>query len=144
MAIILGTLAAAIFILYSLYFVRILKGTYQAFEQELLAALADLMISVGAAARRQSWYLIIAAVLLEIFYFVLTFLVIDNLLLLAFTGAMVLLETLHIFSMINNFAKFFKGTIVLKQLFEWRVERISAVVFFTHSFLVLACLLFFS
>lgn len=133
-----------IFFVYSLYFVRILKGTHQAFEQEMLTALADWMIGVGAAARRQSWYLIIAAVLVEIIYFALTFLVIDNVLLLAFTGALVLLETLHIFSTINNFAKFFKGTIVLKQLFEWRVERISAVVFFTHSFLVMACLLFFS
>lgn len=133
-----------IFFLYSLYFVRILKGTHLAFEQEMLAALADWMISVGAGARRQWWYLITAAVLVEIIYFVLTFLLIDNLLLLAFTGALVLLETLHIFSTINNFAKFFKGAIVLKQLFEWRVERISAVVFFTHSFLVMACLLFFS
>ena len=143
MAIILGIFAFLLFIMYSLYFVRIIKGTHLAFEQELLAALADWMISVGANARRQTWLLIISAVILEIVYFVLTFMVMENLLILTFTAAFALLETIHIFSTINNFAKFFKGTIVLKQIFEWRVERISAIVFFTHSFLVLACLLFF-
>lgn len=143
MAIVLGILAAIVFLVYSLYFVHIIKGTYQGFEQEMLTALADWMISVGAAARRQTWILVTAAVIMEAVYFVLTFLVMDNLLILAFTGALVLLETLHIFSTINNFSKFFKGTIVLKQLFEWRVERISAIVFFTHSFLVLAALIFF-
>jgi hypothetical protein len=140
--IILGIFAASIFLLYSLYFVRIIKGSQEEFEEELLGALAEWMISTGEAARRQSVYLIAFAILLEITYFLLTFLVIENPLLLAFTGSMVLLETLHVFSIINNFVKFFKGSIVLKQLFEWRVERICCMVFFTHSFLILASLIF--
>ncbi len=142
MKIILGIFAASIFFLYSLYFVRIIMGTPEEFENELLGTLAEWMIGVGAAARRQSIYLIAFAILLEIAYFILVFLVMENPLLLALTGVMVLLETLHVFSIINNFTKFFKGTIVLKQLFEWRVERICCVAFFTHSFLILASLIF--
>lgn len=143
MTIVLGIFAGIIFILYSLYFVQIIKGKQQEFEQQLLQALADWMISVGAKTRRQTWIIIILSVILEITYFVLTLLVVENLLIIAFTGAFVMLETLHIYSLINNFSKFFAGNIVLKELFEWRVERISAMVFFTHSFLVLSCIIFF-
>lgn len=143
MAVVLGIMAAIIFLVYSVYFVRIIKGNHQEFEQELLAALADWMISTGLAARRQMWILTALAVSLEIAYFALTLLVMDNLLIIAFTGAFAVLETLHIFSAVKNFFKFFAGTIVLKELFEWRVERISAMVFFTHSFLLLSSLIFF-
>ena len=143
MTIVLGIFAGIIFIGYSLYFVQIIKGNQQVFEQQLLEALAGWMISAGAKARRQIWILIILSVILEIAYFVLTLLVVENLLIIAFTGAFVMLETLHIYSIINNFNKFFAGTIELKELFEWRVERISAMVFFTHSFLVLSCIIFF-
>ena len=143
MTIVLGIFAGIIFIGYSLYFVQIIKGNQQVFEQQLLEALTGWMISAGAKARRQIWALIILSVILEIAYFVLTLLVVENLLIIAFTGAFVMLETLHIFSTINNFNKFFSETIVLKELFEWRVERISAMVFFTHSFLVLSCIIFF-
>ena len=69
MKIILGIFAASIFLLYSLYFVRIIRGTQEEFEQELLGILAEWMISAGAAARRQSVYLIAFAILLEITYF---------------------------------------------------------------------------
>lgn len=143
MTVVLGIFAGIIFIVYSIYFVQIIKGSQLDFEQEMLAAFANWMIETGAAARRKVRILIILSVALEIAYFVLTLLVIDNLLLITFTGAFIMLETIHLFSLIMNFIRFFAGTIVLKQLFIWRVERLSAMLFFTHSFLVLASLIFF-
>jgi hypothetical protein len=143
LTVVLGIFAGIIFIVYSIYFVQIIKGSQLDFEQEMLAAFANWMIETGAAARRKVRILIILSVALEIAYFVLTLLVIDNLLLITFTGAFIMLETIHLFSLIMNFIRFFAGTIVLKQLFIWRVERLSAMLFFTHSFLVLASLIFF-
>ncbi len=143
MTVVLGIFAGIIFIVYSLYFVQIIKGSQRDFEQEMLAAFAGWMIETGAAARRTVRILVILSVALEIAYFVLTLLVVDNLLFITFTGAFIMLETLHLFSLIMNFIRFFAGTIVLKQIFIWRVERLSAMLFFTHSFLVLASLIFF-
>lgn len=143
MTVVLGIFAGIILFGYSLYFGQIIKGGQQEFEQEMLTVLAGWIADTGAEAKRTLWILVILSVAMEIAYFTLTVLIVDNLLLLAFTGAFILLETLHLFSLINNFVRFFAGRIVLEQLFIWRVERISAVLFFTHSFLILANLIFF-
>lgn len=143
MTVVLGIFAGIILFGYSLYFGQIIKGGQQEFEQEMLTVLAGWIADTGAEAKKIVWILVILSVAMEIAYFTLTVLIVDNLLLLAFTGAFILLETLHLFSLITNFIRFFAGRIVLKQLFIWRVERISAMLFFTHSFLLLADIIFF-
>ena len=78
---------------------------------------------------------------LELLYFVLVFAVIKNLALLIFTGLFVMIEIYHLTSFGLSLARFFRGDIKLKYLFNWRLERFSALIFYTHSLLVLVSII---
>lgn len=133
----LGLIAGTLIFLYSFYFIRIIKGEPEGFELELLQALADWMIQKGASSRGQLWLMLLLAFLLELLYFLLVFSVVKNLFLLMFTGFFIAVESYHLISFGYSLGRFFRGDIKLKHLFNWRWERFSAILFFTHSLLVL-------
>jgi hypothetical protein len=141
MSISLGIMAGIIFFTYSLYFSRIIKGSPQEFEMDILKALGGWIIVRGMASRRSLWMLLYVSLIIEILYFGFTLLVIDNLAMQFITGLAVGLEIFHMGYMGRNLSRFFKGKIALKEIFGWRLERISALLFFTHSFLVLVFLI---
>lgn len=140
-AIALGILAGIIFLIYSFYFSRILKGNPQEFETELLRALGGWMVDKGLASRRSLWLMLFLSIVIEVVYFGLALLVISNLALQFITGFMVGLEGFHLGYTIRSFSRFFKGQTTLKELFDWRLERISAIMLFTYSFLILVFLI---
>lgn len=141
MALILGIMAGCILAIYSFYFVRIITGSPRAFEEELLKAFAAWAITRGTAIRGQIRLLILASVLLEFVYFVMVFTVISNPAMLIFSGFLVGVEIIHFSLVIRNFYQFFHGEIMIKEIFNWRMERVSAVLFFTHCMLVIFSLI---
>ncbi|NLJ72795.1 MAG: hypothetical protein GX333_07255 [Syntrophomonadaceae bacterium] len=143
MTILLGVLAGIIFLSYSFYFYKIMLGKPEDFELELLKSLADWMVGRGTKSRSDLWTLYFVAIILEIFYFILVFTIIKHPVLLGVTGFFVGIEVIHMAFVARSFSRFFSGKIVLKELFNWKMERISGLAFFTHSFLLLVCLIFF-
>lgn len=140
---VLGIMAGIIFVVYSLYFVRIIKGEPQVFELELLKSLAAWMIERGRASKTQLWLMYFLSLLLEIIYFILSFYLLTNPVLRLVTAAFVGVEVYHMSMIAVYFRRFFAGKTMISQLFNWPLERISATFFFTHSFLVLVSLIIF-
>lgn len=143
MTILLGVLAGVLFLTYSYYFYKIMLGKPEDFEVELLKSLASWMVSNGSKSRSQLWMIYGISIILEIFYFVLVFTTIKHPVLLVITSFFIGIEFIHLAIIGRSFQKFFSGQIILKSLFNWKMERISALLFFTHSFLVLVCLIFY-
>ncbi|MGI5921112.1 MAG: hypothetical protein ACOX6I_05185 [Syntrophomonadaceae bacterium] len=143
MAVALTTMAGVILLVYSLYFTRIIKGNPQMFELELLKALADWMISKGPASRNHIRIMLLLSVLLEGAYFLLAIFLVSNIVMQFFTGMLAGVEIIHLLTMAINFSRFFRGKIVLKNIFNWHLERISALLLFTHALLVLVVLICF-
>jgi hypothetical protein len=133
----LGIFAGSLLFFYSFYFVRIIRGNPESFEGELLQALANWVVQKGSKIQGQLWMMLLLSFCLELLYFVLVFAVIKNIALLIFTGVFVLVEIYHLTSFGVSLTRFFRGEIKLKHLFNWRIERVSALIFFTHSLLVL-------
>lgn len=140
---VLGIMAGIIFGLYSVYFIRIIKGNPQTFEIELLRALAAWIVNTGKASKIQLWMMYIVSLLMEGIYFFLTFTLIKNLFMLGLTASFAGMETYHLITVAINLKRFFAGKSSITNILNWRIERISAVLFFTHSLLVLIILLFF-
>ncbi|HOQ10377.1 MAG TPA: hypothetical protein PLG09_09670 [Syntrophomonadaceae bacterium] len=141
MALVLGIVAVCILAIYSVYFIRIIKGSPQEFETELLKAFAAWAVSRGSALRGQMRLMLAASIVLEAVYFTLVFTVISNPAMLIFSAFLVGVEVVHMGLVSSAFYQFFRGRLKIKELFNWRMERISAVLFFTHCFLVLFCLI---
>ncbi|QGU00864.1 hypothetical protein SYNTR_2270 [Candidatus Syntrophocurvum alkaliphilum] len=144
MIITLSIIAVLILLVYSPYFFHIIKGSPEKFEYEMLKALANWMITKGKSIQLQLWIMLILSILLEIIYFVLVFNVIDNYALIILTAIFAGFEVYHIITLTFSFNKFFKGNKILKDLFNWSVERLSASLFFTHALVVLLSLIFFN
>lgn len=143
MAVVVGVFAATLCLLYSVYFVRIIRGKPEAFEAQLLQALAAWMIERGDRSRVQIWGVIFLSLLLELTYFILVFAVVQNQFLLVLTSLFAGFEAVHLFWEFSNFHKFFRGNTKLGDVFNWRIERASALFFFTQTLLVILYLLFF-
>ncbi|MGR6835134.1 hypothetical protein [Syntrophomonas erecta] len=141
MAVTLGLFAGVIFLLYSIYFIQIIKGSPGEFETDLLKSFAAWMIEKGPAARGQVWRMIGFSAILEIIYFVLVFTVISNPVMQMVTGFFTGVEVIHLSKVSLAFRRFFQGKSMLKEVFNWRIERLSAVFFFTHSLLVIFSLI---
>ena len=144
MTVILGTMAGMIFLLYSVYFYKIVKEEPYAFELELLKSLANWMIATGARSRGYLWIMLWASVLVEAFYFYLTLTQIPNPVITILTFMFIPIEVFHLSRMGLAFHRFFQGQYLLRQVFSWPLERFSASLFFTPSLLVAVTLLFFS
>lgn len=143
MTAILGTMAGTIFLLYSFYFYRIIREEPHAFELELLRSLANWIIATGARSKNYLWSMLVASALVEILYFYLTLVQVSNPIIHMLTIMIIPLEVFHLFRLGLSFHRFFSGKYLLSQVFSWPLERMSAGMFFTHSLLVVATLLFF-
>ncbi len=139
----LGIIACLIFLLYSIYFIRIIKGTTRGFELEILRSLADWIIVKGASTRWHIWVMFWTSLLGEIIYIYLSLIYIPNPVMRVLTALLILMEIYHFIRIAIGLKRFFSGKYLLSQIFEWRLERASAIVVFTHSFLVLMVLAFF-
>ena len=140
MGTILGIMAGAIFLLYSLYFFHIIKGDPEKLELEMLKSLADWIIRKKSKSRRYMWAMVFLTVAAEVIYFYLTLTLIANPVILVFSGFLILFEINHIVTLGLSLQRFFRGQNLLSQIFNWRLERVCAILFFTHAFLVLAIL----
>ena len=141
MAVTLGIFAGTILFFYSFYFVRIIRGNPESFEGALLQALANWMVQKGSKVRGHLWMMLLLSFSLELLYFVLVFAVVKNIALLIFTGLFVMIEIYHLTSFGLSLTRFFRGDIKLKHLFNWRLERFSALIFYTNSLLVLVSII---
>ncbi len=137
MKIALTFFALTLFLLYSLYFVKIIKGSPEIFEKELLGGLANWMLEKGAKSQSHIWQMFLFSFLLEANYFLLVFLTIDNYFMLVFAVLFAAFELFHLFTLGFSLRGFFQGKKVLKEVFNWKVERCSALFFFTYSLLLL-------
>lgn len=143
MTVLLWVFALFLFLTYAYYFVKIIVGKPEEFEIELLKSLANWMINKGLKARPRLWLLFFISIILEIAYFSLVFININQPVLVIITGFFVGMEVIHLVTVGLSFTKFFGGKLILKDLFNWKIERFSGLLFFTHSFLVMICLAFF-
>lgn len=133
----LSFFAGLIFVLYSFYFSRIITGNPEQFEMDMLRSLADWMIKKGAASKSQLWFMLLSSFMLELGYFYLVLVLIKNPVLLLFTWTLAGIEIIHLSSLFIAFYRFFTGKLILKDIFKWSLERVSAFLFFTHSLLVI-------
>jgi hypothetical protein len=143
MTVALGLTAAVLFLLYSWYFVRIIKGNPQSFELELLKALAQWMVQKGPASKGQIWLMYWFSFLIEILYLGLAFLTLSNPFMQYFTIMVAAMEGYHLLWLAFSFKRFFAGQTLISQLFNWRWERMSAISLFSYSLLLLITLIVF-
>lgn len=139
MTILLGLLAIFILIVYSVYFVKIIRGNPQEFELDLLHALQNWL---QESKPKSLWALLGASALLELVYFGLVFLVISNPVTWALTFLIIALEIWHLATVLIALRAFFAGKIASTEIFNWKIERVSAMGFFTHSLIVLLTFIF--
>lgn len=137
--VLLGLIAAAILIIYSIYFVKIIKGDPREFELDLLNALTNWLQESQTG---MLWMLLWASAFFEMIYFGLVFVILSNPVTLALTAMIIILEIWHLVVIYINLRNFFAGHISSAGIFNWKLERISAMGFFTHSLIVLLTLLF--
>lgn len=134
-------MAGLILLLYSVYFIRIITGNPEDLEIQMLRSLADWIISTKAPARFYIWAMYAMSVIVEALYFYLTLVYIRNPVMFILTGLLILFEINHLLGIGYNLKRFFSGRYLLSQIFHWGRERSSAVLFFTHAFLVLTLLI---
>lgn len=144
MTIALPVMALCILLVYFSYFLRILQGHPQALEMEILKTLAEWMVHQGTATKGQLWGMWLLSMFLEFIYFLLTFQVLQNPIMLYFTAAFAGIEVYHFIKLGFSFKQFFSGKTKISQIFNWSTERFSVTLFFTHAMLVLISLAFFS
>lgn len=138
----LGVLTGSLFLLYSIYFIRIIKGKPQSFEMELLQSLARWMVHRGPSSKGQLWLMYLMSLFIELLYFILVLLIISNPFMQFFTALLAGLESYHLLWMALSLRHFFAGRTRISQIFNWRLERISATLLFTHTLLVLIIMIF--
>ncbi|MDD4801447.1 MAG: hypothetical protein PHF24_00700 [Syntrophomonas sp.] len=143
MDIVLVILAGLIFIVYSSYFMKIITGDPSFFEVEMLKALAGWIISKGTISKIYIWVMVLSSILAEALYFWLTLVLISNPIMRSLTILLIAIEIYHFSKLALNLNRFFNGKDLLSQVFDWRLERTSAIFFFTHSFLVIVGRYFF-
>jgi hypothetical protein len=139
--ILLGLMASSILIVYSSYYIKIIRGYPQEFELELLDALQNWLEGRKPG---HLWMLLWASALIEVLYFSLVFLVLSNPVILVITGLIIIMEIWHLAVVFAKFRAFLTGSISCAAIFNWKLERVSALGFFTHSLIVLLTLLFFA
>lgn len=143
MTLVLGITAAVLFLLYSWYFIRIIKGKPQSFELEILKSLAQWMVQTGPASKGRMWLMYWASLLIEVGYLGMAWLTVSNPFMHYFTITVIALESYHLLWLGLSFRQFFAGRKPVAKLFNWRLERMSALTLFSYSLLLLITLAFF-
>ncbi|MGI6452281.1 MAG: hypothetical protein ACOX0E_02175 [Syntrophomonadaceae bacterium] len=135
--------AGVIFLSYSFYFYHIIIGTPWKFESELIRAFGEWLETKAERARKYIQLLVVLSIIFEIVYFMLVFKVIDNSVMLRISAFFAGFEAFHLTRIGINFDRYFKNELALANVFNWRIERISAGLFFNHSlFTVIVVTLF--
>ncbi|HRX21997.1 MAG TPA: hypothetical protein P5273_09790 [Syntrophomonadaceae bacterium] len=143
MTLALGITAAALFLLYSWYFIRIIKGNPRLFELELLKSLARWMVQKGPASKGRMWLMYWSSLLIEAGYLGMAYITLGNPFMHYFTITVMLLEIYHLIWLGFSFKSFFAGRRPVGKLFNWNLERLSALTLFSYSLLLLITLAFF-
>ncbi len=141
MLIALGIMAGIIFMVYGIYFASILRGNPQAMEGEMGETFALWLNTEGKSGRLRLSLLLLGSLLLEGAYFILVFTLLHNPVMIILTLILAGEELLHVGVVINAVNKYWRGKIEAQQIFNWIIERVSAIFFFTHAFLVLVNIL---
>ena len=108
MTILLGLMASSILIVYSSYYIKIIRGYPQEFELELLDALQNWLEGRKPG---HLWMLLWASALIEVLYFSLVFLVLSNPVILVITGLIIIMEIWHLAVVFAKFRAFLTGSI---------------------------------
>ncbi len=143
MTVTFGILAGIIFLIYGSYVGRILKGNPQVLETEVNNMLSEWIQEDQKRFARQLLLLLGFGFILEAGYLILAFMVLHNPVMTLLTLVLAAEESLNIGMVIYAFYKYFRQKIDAEKIFNWKMERISAVFFFTHSFLALVSLFFY-
>ncbi len=141
--IVLAIMAAIIFIVYGIYFAAILRGKPQVMEAEMGEALALWLTKESGSDRLRLLSLLLGSLILEGAYFILAFMFLHNPVMIILTLILAGEELLHVGVVINAALKYWQGKIQAQQILNWIIERVSALFFFTHAFLVLVNILVF-
>ncbi len=86
--------------------------------------------------------MLLASLVLEVIYFVLAFMLLHNPVMIVLTLILAGEELLHIVVVFGSSYRYFRGRIGAEKIINWIIERVSAVFFFTHAFLVLVNVFF--
>lgn len=143
MALALGIIAAVFFLLYSWYFIRIIKGRPQSFELSLMKSLAQWMVQEGPPSKGKMWLMYWISLLIEVFYLGMAWLTVTNPFMHYFTMAVIALESYHLLWLGLSFRRFFAGRAPVSRIFNWRLERMSALTLFSYSLLLVITLAYF-
>ena len=143
MTLALGITAAVLFLLYSWYFIRIMKGRPQSFELSIMKSLAQWMVEEGPSSKGKMWLMYWLSLLIEAFYLAMAWFIIDNPFMHYFTIAVIALESYHLLWLAWSFRRFFAGRSPVSRIFNWRLERMSALTLFSYSLLLVLTLAFF-
>ena len=142
MVLALKVFAGAIFLVYSVYFINIISGAPGEFENELLEVFSE-WAQKGNGNGLQIGMLFLTSLLIELFYFGLVLLVIKNPVFVVFTVVFIAIEFYHIFRIGRGLIRYLRGLIEIALVLDFKFERISAMLFFTHSLLLLFILFLF-
>ena len=142
MKLVLGIWALVFFVCYAFYSWKIWREQAGNWEQEMIDALAAWMAEQGSASRMTLWMMLGVAIVLASVYFILVLNVLHNPALQILTVVLMGMELYHYGTAILRFYSFGGGKITIMQLFDWKIERICALSYTVHTFLVLTCLIF--
>lgn len=137
-------MALTISLLYLPYLIAILMAKPEKFETRAILTLAMWIRDVGPRARRYLEGMYLFTALLEMIYFAVALMVIQNIFLYWFTVAFIGFEILHFFREVINLRKFFGGNLPIKALLYWRYERLSCLLFCLHAILLIFSLYVFN
>jgi len=136
-------MAITISALYAPYLIAILMGKPGSFETRAVLSLAMWIREIGSRSKRYLEIIYIFSVLLEIAYFTLAMLVIENTFLYWFTITFIGFEIIHLGRDMLNLRQFFSGQLAIKDILYWRYERLSCLLFCLHAILLVFNLLIF-
>ncbi len=130
--------ALTIMLFYFYYVLKILIAKADTFEFVLMESFINWLIVNKQSSKMKSYLLIALSICLEVLYFVLVILFIDNKVIIFYTILLITFECLHLVTSIYSFNQFFKSKRKLSNLFNWRLERSAALLIFTHNILTIA------
>ncbi|KUG03249.1 hypothetical protein ASZ90_019348 [hydrocarbon metagenome] len=113
-------------------------------EIEILEAFILWLQKDKGSARIRLVSMLAASLALEVVYFILAFLLLQNPVMIILTLILAGEELLHIAVILNSSYKYLRGRIGPERIINWIIERVSAAFFFTHAFLVLVSILFYN
>lgn len=143
MSIVFGMMAGIVILLYGIYFLLIIRGIPHKFELELTKTLVIGLKDQEEKPGKKLLALLLASLAIELLYFTLAFILLHNPVMIILTLILAGEELLHLLVLASAVYKYFKGKIGPERIFNWTVERVSAVFFFTHAWLALVSILFY-